>query len=89
METIVKLARGWRRQLAAEPRWTRQSLAELWGKSERQVDRMRRAGLLGEPVGRIGKTDIYSDEQRLAAERAGLRRRAEPAPQNPDEIEIR
>ena len=69
----AKLTRGWRRKLAAPPRWTRMSLAELWGKSERQVDRMRKAGLLGEPIGRIGKTDIYSDEQRLAAERAGLK----------------
>jgi hypothetical protein len=75
----VKLKRHWRRNpLTApessdtRPRWTRLSLAEAWRCSERKVDRIRRAGLLGDPVGRIGKTDLYSDEQKQAAERAGL-----------------
>ena len=75
----VKSKRRWRRKPLivpeadnGRPRWTRLSLAELWRCSDRKVDRIRRAGLLGEPVGRIGRTDLYSDEQRLAAERAGL-----------------
>ena len=53
-------------------RWTRQSLAEAWDCSERKVDRLRKSGVLGEPVGRIGRTDLYSNAQKQAAERAGL-----------------
>jgi hypothetical protein len=75
----MKLKHGWRRKPLAVPeaddngqRWTRQSLAVAWHKSERQVDRIRKAGLLGDPVGRVGKTDLYSNAQKLAAERAGL-----------------
>jgi hypothetical protein len=75
----VKPKRRWRRKPLVvpkvddgRPRWTRLSLAELWRCSERKVDLMRAAGLLGKPIGRIGRTDIYSDDQRLAAERAGL-----------------
>jgi hypothetical protein len=81
----LSLSRRWRRKPLApsetgdvRPRWTRLSLAENWRCSERKVDRMRKAGLLGEPIGRIGKTDIYSDDQKLAAERAGLEQQ-EPA----------
>ena len=53
-------------------RWTRQTLADAWRCSARTVDRIRKKGLLGDPIGRIGKTALYSDEQKLAAERAGL-----------------
>ena len=74
----VKLKRRWRRKplMALETddglRWTRQSLAEAWDCSERKVDRLRKSGVLGEPVGRIGRTDLYSNAQKQAAERAGL-----------------
>jgi hypothetical protein len=53
-------------------RWTRLALAEAWQCSERKVDRLRKSGVLGEPVGRIGRTDLYSNAQKEAAERAGL-----------------
>jgi hypothetical protein len=53
-------------------RWTRLGLAEAWQCSERKVDRLRKSGALGEPVGRIGRTDLYSNRQKQAAERAGL-----------------
>jgi hypothetical protein len=33
---------------------------------------MRKAGLLGQPIARIGRTDLYSDKQRRDAELAGL-----------------
>ena len=49
-----------------------ESLAEAWDCSERKVDRLRKSGVLGEPVGRIGRTDLYSNAQKQAAERAGL-----------------
>jgi hypothetical protein len=74
----VKLKRRWRRKPLTVPeaddglRWTRLALAEAWKCSERKVDRLRKSGVLGEPVGRIGKTDLYSDAQKQAAERAGL-----------------
>ena len=74
----VKLKRRWRRKplttLETDDglRWTRQSLAEAWDCSERKVDRLRKSGVLGEPVGRIGRTDLYSNAQKQAAERAGL-----------------
>ena len=87
--TGVKLERGGRRKPPAVLRWTRRGLAEAWDCSERKVDRLRDAGILEAPIGYVGRSPIWSDEQRLAAEQAGLRRRAEPAPQNPDEIEIR
>jgi hypothetical protein len=72
-----KLKRGWRRTPLVAPeddgqRWTRQSLAEAWQCSERKVDRIRKSGMLGEPIGKIGKTDLYSNAQKQAAERAGL-----------------
>jgi hypothetical protein len=52
-------------------RWRRKALADLWDVSDRTIDRMRLDGRLGEPVGYIGRrTPIWSDEQRLAAERA-------------------
>jgi hypothetical protein len=54
------------------PLWSRLALAERWRCSDRKVDRMRKAGLLGEPIARIGRTDLYSDKQRRDAERAGL-----------------
>jgi hypothetical protein len=53
-------------------RWTRLGLAELWDCSDRKIDRMREDGRLGEPVGYAGRSPLWSDEQRLAAERAGL-----------------
>ena len=75
----LSLGRRWRHKPLtvvetgdARPRWTRLSLAEAWRCSERKVDRIRKAGLLGDPIGRIGKTDIYSDDRKLAAEKAGL-----------------
>jgi hypothetical protein len=51
-------------------RWRRKQLAELWSISDRTVDRMRKDGRLGEPVGFIGRIPLFSDEQREAAERA-------------------
>jgi hypothetical protein len=54
------------------------ALAVLWKCSERKIDRIRKAGLLGNPVGRIGRTDLYSDQQRRDAEGAG--RSSRPAP---------
>jgi hypothetical protein len=75
----LPLSRGWRRKPPTPQRWTRLSLAEAWQCSERKVDRMRKKGLLGDPVGRIGKTDLYSDEQKLQAEKAGLKQQEEPA----------
>jgi hypothetical protein len=74
----VKLKRCWRGKpltaLEADDglRWTRLALAEAWQCSERKVDRLRKSGALGEPVGRIGRTDLYSNAQKQAAERAGL-----------------
>jgi hypothetical protein len=53
-------------------RWTRLGLAELWDRSDREIDRMRKDGRLGDPIGYVGRSPIWSDEQRLAAERAGL-----------------
>jgi hypothetical protein len=53
-------------------RWSRLALAELWDCSDRKIDRMREDGRLGEPIGYVGRSPIWSDEQRLAAERAGL-----------------
>ena len=50
-------------------RWRRKALAGYWDVSERTIDRMRRDGRLGEPVGFIGRMPIWSDEQREAAER--------------------
>ena len=54
----------------SERRWRRKALADLWGISERTVDRMRADGRLGKPCGYIGagRLPIWSDEQRLAAE---------------------
>jgi len=49
-------------------RWRRKALADYWDVSERTIDRMRRDGRLGEPVGFIGRMPIWSDEQREAAE---------------------
>jgi len=57
-----------------ERRWDRLGLAELWACSDRKIDRMRRDGRLGEPVAYVGRSPLWSDEQRLAAERAGLAR---------------
>jgi hypothetical protein len=71
----VKLERGGRRKPPAVLRWTRRGLSEAWDCSERKVDRLRDAGILGEPIGYVGRSPIWSDEQRLAAERAGLRRK--------------
>jgi hypothetical protein len=51
-------------------RWRRMQLAAHWGISDRTIDRMRRDGRLGPPVGFIGKIPLFSDEQRQAAERA-------------------
>jgi hypothetical protein len=74
----VKPRRRWRRKpltvsdAEGGQRWTRLALAEAWKCSERKVDRLRKSGVLGEPIGRIGKTDLYSNEQKQAAERAGL-----------------
>jgi hypothetical protein len=53
-------------------RWTRLGLAELWDRSDRDIDRMRKDGRLSEPIGYIGRSPIWSDEQRLAAEQVGL-----------------
>ena len=51
-------------------RWRRLDLADLWNVSDRTVDRMRADGRLGEPIGYVGRRmPIWSDEQRLAAER--------------------
>jgi hypothetical protein len=78
---MEKLKRRWRRKPlllsdtepeADGPLWSRLALAERWRCSDRKVDRMRKAGLLGEPVARIGRTVLYSDQQVRAAERAGL-----------------
>jgi len=52
-------------------RWRRKQLADLWECSDRKVDRMARDGRLGEPAFRLGRTPLWTDEQRLAAERAG------------------
>src|SRR6516164_7659878 len=68
----LPLSRGWRRKPPTPQRWTRLALAEAWQCSERKVDRLRKSGALGEPVGRIGRTDLYSNAQKQAAERAGL-----------------
>jgi hypothetical protein len=74
----VRLKRRWHRRPLTLPeaddglRWTRLALAEAWQCSERKVDRLRKSGALGEPVGRIGRTDLYSNAQKQAAERAGL-----------------
>jgi hypothetical protein len=79
----VKLNRRWRRKPLTIPavdgglRWTRLSLAEAWDCSARKVDRIRKAGLLGDPIGKIGRTELYSDEQKQAAERSGLGHQAE------------
>jgi hypothetical protein len=53
-------------------RWRRKQLAEHWSVSDRTIDRMRKDGRLGPPVGFIGKMPLWSDEQREAAERATL-----------------
>jgi hypothetical protein len=55
-------------------RWSRFALAELWDCSDRKIDRLRETGLLSEPVAYIGRSPLWSDEQRLAAEREGLAR---------------
>ena len=60
-------------------RWTTQSLAEAWHCSARTVARIKRKGLLGDPIGKLGKTEIYSDDQKIAAEKAGLRHEATAA----------
>jgi hypothetical protein len=60
-------------------RWTTQTLANAWSCSTRTVARIKKKGLLGAPIGKIGKTEIYSDEQKLEAERAGLKHQEEPA----------
>ena len=76
MQHPKKLMSDWRSQplMMAQVgmRWTRQSLAVAWQCSERKVDRIRKSGALGDPVGKVGKTELYSDEQKQAAERAGL-----------------
>jgi hypothetical protein len=51
-------------------RWRRKQLAEFWSVSDRTIDRMRKDGRLGEPVGYLGKIPLFSDEQRQAAESA-------------------
>lgn len=63
-----------RKGLIEQRRWDRLSLAELWSCSDRKIDRMREDGRLGEPIAYIGRSPLWSDEQRLAAERAGLAR---------------
>jgi hypothetical protein len=74
----AKLNRRWRRTPLTLPeadgglRWTRLSLAEAWDCSERKVDRLRKSGVLGDPIGKIGRTELYSNAQKQAAERAGL-----------------
>jgi hypothetical protein len=55
-----------------ERRWSRWALAEYWNCSDRKIDRMRADGRLGEPIGYVGRSPIWSDAQRLAAEAAGL-----------------
>jgi hypothetical protein len=77
----VRLERGGHRRPPAVLRWTRKGLAECWACSERKVDRLRDAGILGTPIGFVGKSPIWSDEQRLAAERAGLQAKTTPQPQ--------
>jgi hypothetical protein len=62
---------------ATERRWTRHALAECWRCSDRKIDRMRADGRLGEPIAFIGRAPLWSDTQRLNAERAGLARHAE------------
>jgi hypothetical protein len=52
-------------------RWRRKQLADLWNKSERSIDRMRADGRLGEPF-YIGRTPLWTDEQREAAERGDV-----------------
>jgi len=50
-------------------RWRRKQLAELWGVSDRTVDRMRASGLLGEPryIGR--RVPVWTQQQVDEAER--------------------
>lgn len=68
-----------RRVDTAGLRWRRKALAEYWNVSDRTIDRMRVDGRLGEPVGYVGRLPIWSDEQRLAAERGGNAVRPRPA----------
>jgi hypothetical protein len=51
-------------------RWRRKSLAEYWQVCERTVDRMVASGLLGPPKYVGKRTPTWTDEQRIAAERA-------------------
>jgi hypothetical protein len=50
------------------PNWRRLQLAEHWQCSDRKVDRMHKDGRLGKPK-YVGRTPIWTDEQREAAER--------------------
>jgi hypothetical protein len=52
-------------------RWRRRALADFWGVSDRTIDRMRADGRLEQPIGWLGRTPLWSDEQREAAERGG------------------
>ena len=68
--------RRWQTPTAAvnagtERRWRRRALADYWGVSDRTIDRMRADGRLGKPCGYVGagRLPIWSDEQRIAAER--------------------
>jgi hypothetical protein len=64
-------ARG---NVGAERRWRRKALADYWGVSDRTIDRMRADGRLGKPCGYVGagRLPIWSDAQRIAAERGEL-----------------
>jgi hypothetical protein len=57
-------------------RWRRKALADFWGVSDRTIDRMRADGRLAEPVGHLGRIPLWSDQQRVAAERAERQERA-------------
>ena len=53
----------------ASRRWRRKALEIYWDVSERTVDRLHKAGKLGDPV-YIGRMPSWSDEQREAVERS-------------------
>jgi hypothetical protein len=56
--------------LLPRPCWRRGSLANHWGVSDRTVDRMVKDGRLGKPRFLGTRTPIWSDEQRIEAERS-------------------
>jgi hypothetical protein len=61
------------------PYWRRVQLAARWQCSDREIDRRRQDGRLGEPALYLGRAPLWTNEQVEAAEARGTERAREVA----------